>query len=533
MTLSGEPLGKTTVRLSMASPAPSLLTNYAATTDAEGNFVFEEIEPADYFLSAERTGYLRVSYAAKGPNQPAPPLTLNAGEKKTGVVLKVTPQSLVAGKVTDEDGDPFPGPFVQLYRATFQNGQRQLQPIAGSRTLADGTFLIASLAAGKYYLSATQNWSRSTPAGRRELPGRKGSQDDYAITYFPSALDSARATPIELTAGFEARGIEIRMRKTRMYRIAGRVVPPKGSPSEGVVLSLNSALQPGGSVLGTHDTLIHDRDGRFEFHHLLPGSYVIATQSGSQVHPLDGGPPQPAIGRVMVTVTNEDLDNVVLTLGPGAEISGQFQWDGAAQPTGTRRPSLDLLPMQGFEDVRSLPQADAGGTFVLKNVAPNRYTLIPENLPDGWYVKHIRFEGRDLPDWQLDLTAGSGGKLEIIVSAGAAQITGVVRGEKGEVVRNPLLTLWQVGDPRPSPRGYFPIVKTHADGSFTIPNLAPGDCRVAAWEHLDFAAPLDPEFRERFDSKSVAIKLEENSTRHVDLTRISFETVEADVAKIR
>src|SRR6202043_3283986 len=92
----------------------------------------------------------------------------------------------------------------------------------GSQVQADGTFVIGSLAAGRYYLSATDN--RGNYMDDAERPGRKGPEEGYVTTYFPNAIDAAAAAPIEIAAGAELRGIEIRLRKARVFRIRGKVV---------------------------------------------------------------------------------------------------------------------------------------------------------------------------------------------------------------------------------------------------------------------------------------------------------------------
>ena len=110
---SGAPLKKASVWLEAFSAtrgvngAPTVAAP-ATTTDAEGRFSLEGIEPGSYLLLAQRIGYLDQGYGAPAPQLVGPPLNLNAGETLRDVTFKLTPQSLLYGKVVDEDGDPMP-----------------------------------------------------------------------------------------------------------------------------------------------------------------------------------------------------------------------------------------------------------------------------------------------------------------------------------------------------------------------------------------------------------------------------------------
>ena len=61
LSLSGEPLRKATLHL---RAAPGSSANYSVSSDATGKFVFDDIEPGRYSLSAERTGYVPQFFGA-------------------------------------------------------------------------------------------------------------------------------------------------------------------------------------------------------------------------------------------------------------------------------------------------------------------------------------------------------------------------------------------------------------------------------------------------------------------------------------
>src|SRR4051812_9255184 len=95
---TGAPLKKASVWLEAFSATrgvngqPSVALP-ATTTDAEGRFTLDGIEPGSYFLLAQRIGYLDQGYGAAGPQLVGPPIDLTAGQTMSDVTLKLTPQS--------------------------------------------------------------------------------------------------------------------------------------------------------------------------------------------------------------------------------------------------------------------------------------------------------------------------------------------------------------------------------------------------------------------------------------------------------
>jgi hypothetical protein len=260
------------------------------------------------------------------------------------------------------------------------------------------------------------------------------------------------------------------------------------------------------------------------------------------------------LGRMAVTVGNEDVENLVMTLGPGVEISGQFTLDGvgplnadaraklasasntssATTPSGAGRlPAIQLVPAEGISFNSPNNQSKEDGSFLMKSISPERYRMTPTGLPEGCYVKQIRFGGQDVTHSLLDLTASSSGQLEILLSPNAAQISGTVRNEKGEVAKDVAVTVWQPVDGQPGVQEFLRTLRTDQNGSFKATSLPPGDYRVIAWEQVEPGMANDPDFRTKFESKAAAVKLQENSRETIEPKLLPFDVIEAEAAKIR
>jgi hypothetical protein len=480
-----------------------MMSSYSCTTDNDGGFVFEDVDAARYTLSAERNGFVRATYGAKGQESQSSQLVLNAGQRMTGVVLKMTPQAMIGGKVTDEDGDALPNAQVQLYRMAWSQGRRQLQPINSSSTLPDGTFLMANLVAGKYYLGATN--TQAMRQGGRDRPGRKGPQEDYVTTYYPSALDSAQAAPIEVTAGIDVRGIEIRMRKTRVFRIVGRAMHSSGASTQGVQLMLQPLASGNMFGMGRAQSVVRDPSGSVRIQSHSSRILRAADPGEAVVVPVLRGPGRPKRShartnahqcrragskrrRDRARTRRRSQRSVRPRRCRSAQRDARAKLAGAAATTtpannspagrggpsgGGRLPMIQLMVAEGANLGQSNSQAKDDGSFAMKNVQPDRYRLSAGGLPEGCYTKQIRFGGQDVTRGIVDLTSGAGGQIEIVISPKAAQVSGVVRNAKGETAKDTMLTLWQSSDETGAPE-FIRSFRTDESGNFRFASLAPG-----------------------------------------------------------
>src|SRR5262249_40854600 len=82
---TGEPVSKAVVTLTRID---SQRRAYTATTGVDGKFAFDDVDPAQYRLDANRTGYVRSEHGARYPNRFGSPITLAAGQRMADVVVQ-------------------------------------------------------------------------------------------------------------------------------------------------------------------------------------------------------------------------------------------------------------------------------------------------------------------------------------------------------------------------------------------------------------------------------------------------------------
>lgn len=510
---TGAPLKKAAVWVEAFSPtrgvngAPAV-SGPATITDAEGRFLLDNIDPGSYLLSARRTGYLDQGFGAEEPEVVGQPLKLAPGDTLDDITLKLTPQSLLYGKVVDEDGDPVPDAEVMVYKMSYAGGRKQFANVTATVSQADGSVVAGHLRPGRYYLCAFIRRGEQDPDAR----------DVYVPTYYPSTADAAEAAPVEVNAGAEVRGLAIRLLRSRVFHIRGKVAAAApDAPRRQVSLTLvpreNSLVEPERISAST------TRDGRFEFHGVLPGSYRIETDRSEAV--ITGGEQtgeEALFGRAIVGVGDSDVEDVTVLLSKGVEISGAIA--GAA---GSPKPrSVALVTTSG----PLYAKVDAEGGFRFHNVPPDRYELAVSGLPEGAYVNSVSFAGQDVTNQTLDLTGGAGGRLEITLASDGGEVTGVARNAQGGPMPGALVQIWPAGGETAR------SVKADETGAFRFHNLPPAAYRVAAWEDLDDDLAAYPAFRARFQAQAMPVEITPKAHERVEVTAISRAAAAAEAARL-
>ncbi|HTS48407.1 MAG TPA: carboxypeptidase-like regulatory domain-containing protein [Bryobacteraceae bacterium] len=498
---AGEPLRRVTLQLNPLPAGEASATNgpvssYAAETDAAGNFAFDDVLPGRYTLMAERTGYLPASYASAR----SPVLTILPGEKMADVTLQMIPQSILAGRVVDDEGEPLSGATVTVTSSRqFNSGA-----VPSETTNADGVFAIGNLLPGRYVISAAARPNTGAPVKSSSTERPKS----LVTTYYPDATDPGAATPVEVAAGAQVRGLEIRLQKISLFKLSGKVVnAATGEPASVESLSLirENTGAPGLSARSTGVSAA----GEFSFDGVLPGDYFL------EAKPVAEPAGHPLVGWQTISLGNEDLDRVVVEMKPAVEVTGKIIVEGKPPSSW---PQITFTPAEGLNYLDS-PVIDVDGHFSLIGLEPAPYRVTIGPVAPPMFIKSVRFNGHDI-DSEIDLASGPSASLDIVISDRASSsISGVVIDSAGPV--GPNVTV--VAAPRRFQGRRIRILLTETDqnGRFSFSNLPAGDYFLAAMETAfqngnGVGLPLMPELLEKIgtpvtvnddDSASVELRL--------------------------
>ena len=522
---NGEAIPRASLRLE--GPEEDERPELTALSDDEGRFRFDHVPPGrDYFLTARRPGFVDARYGARSATGPGTPLTMERGAVVNDIVIAMTPQGVIRGRVASPSGDPLMGSTVMALQPVYERGERRISMAARAVTNDQGEYRIANLAPGEYYIGA---FDRRVP---NVAPGRP--PEGYAVTYHPNGTDVRDAAPLRITGGAEFRSIDVRLRQTRVYAIRGKVVDASGAPANGTLLAVQRVDDPiadgvvtnarsGGALQPTAAP-----NATFEFRGLTPGTYFIQTLPGVRLN-RDVTPP--LVARVEVTITDQDVSGAVLLAGAGASVSGSVTMESGG--IGALFPQGSLLAV-GLEEVAPLAlntpdeeQISTDGTFRIAGAALTRHYLRVTGLPDNLYLKSARFNGADVTHAPIDLSSGAGGVLEIVLSPKAAGITGIVRDADGRALGAAQVTLWPaMPDPGSATRG-IRAATSDQNGAFEFHGLAPGDYFLAAWEDADPGLLEYHPFLMLLKSPAAALTLGENAHTALEAPLIRLEKIRA------
>jgi hypothetical protein len=330
----------------------------------------------------------------------------------------------------------------------------------------------------------------------------------YVPTYFPGVTDAASAAPVTVTAGQQLSGIDIQLRKGRVFQVSGVV---GNAPSSTRVQVMLQSQRPQSGAFGfAFGQGTVKPDGSFSLPSVQPGSYDAIAMS------VGAGRPE-FIGRTPVTVGNSNVDNVVIQAGSPLEVTGRVVWDGEAQGQPKLTGQVMLQPAQRVPMFSQPAPIQDDGTFKISGVVRDKAFVQVFGLPPNSYVKSVMAGNVDVTESGLDLSsAETAPVLEIRVSSKSAAVEGVVRDGDKPAAGAVVMLL-----PQPFVAERVPMLRrstsTDQNGRFTLSGVAPGEYRVYAWDTYPSINEMDAEQLKSFEKFAATVKLKEESREQVEL----------------
>lgn len=445
---TGEPISRATVTLTRVGPqgprggAPQGQTGqrgqapqqqpqvFTATTDDQGKFRITDVDEGPYRIVAARNGFARQEYGQRSFNRPGTVMNVRAGQQVTDVSFRLTAASTVSGRVLDSLGEPQPGVTVQVLRSTYDaTGKRTLQPAGSARTNDLGEYRMYWINPGRYLVSA--NAARSTleliTAGASQAAAQSQNPAQAQQAAQAAAMFGGGANPNEVSDS----GL-------------GLTYYP-GTPDASRALAVD--LQPGEEIRGIDFTLLRTQRVRI---------------SGRVVDTTTGLPPQNAA--VSVSSRDATASSPLDALLGGADPTGANRYNPATGEFVVANVASGAYWLQVISQGASTPTPapDAPATTqealnVLNSINSARIpidvynadvTNLTLNVGPGMIVSgHVQIEGGQ-PANAADLQRIG---IQLQSSSGGGNILALIQGG---------------------------IVRTAADGTFSIPRITPGDYRL-------------------------------------------------------
>ncbi|HEX4230167.1 MAG TPA: hypothetical protein VHZ07_15945 [Bryobacteraceae bacterium] len=471
--ITGEPLRKVTIRLILSrASAPG----YLGVTDAEGHFHLEGIAAGNYDLTGESTGYLRSEYGARRAGGPGTILNLKPSDKLSDVRVKLVRCSVIAGKITDDHGEPIRNALVVTVSPGWLWGQRTYDQSDGVWTNDRGEYRITDLKPGRYYLCAGKSSG--------SFVEKQGGQEMQVLaTCYPDSRSPDGATQIEVQTGQDALGLDIRMPVGPVFHIRGKLEMSASDRQQR--LSLDAHLHNFGNGISSLDGSVDDQHGTFDFSGATPGDYDIDWIS--EDHQV--------VARRSVTVKSSDVNGIILSLPKRFEITGVVRSSTGDEPLFQLGVTAHDLNSPGSEPYWG--KVDPDGVFKIENVWPGKYVFGVSFENPGEYVKSIQYGGREILGQAIALTDAAA-QIEVLMGTDARWVDGSVQPTDSNADTGGLQVVLVSETTRLDDQSLL-LAKTDQDGHFSFKDVPPGryyafavaDVDPGLLENRDLVAQLE------------------------------------------
>src|ERR1017187_4302126 len=494
-SVTGESIGHALVRIAGSSQR-------TVFSDGEGHFQVEGRTAGRVIVTAQKPGYFSQQEFRGSPNK-----LVNVGPSTDSVVVKLTPQSAISGRVTDATGQPIEHVPVHLTAKAVRDGRKRWEARGQQQTDEDGRYRFANLMPGTYYLAAGPGRDET-----RILPGAERPKTGYPSIYYPGGPDLASAAPIQLAAGQHAEA-DFSATAGPVYQVSGSVTGY--APQQGVGFQF---LSPSGDDLSL-PTKFNMETGRFDVDSVPPGSYVVKAFS-------QAGPDQPLRGEAHLNVAAANVENLHIILGPAMSIPVVVRMESRASsnqgsaaegmqavPIAVRLISSDQTTPESYSTaVRGSPGANS---VVLQNVEPGKYSV--DLIPHGaWYVQSAKYGQTNLlHDDLVVASAGQSYPMEIVLRDDGASLTGTVQTSEGPYAEATVVVV-----PEPASKVAAKVAYSFAQNGFTFNGLAPGEYLVYAFDYTEGIEYSNPDALQTYASQAAHVTLSPNQKTQVALDLI-------------
>jgi Carboxypeptidase regulatory-like domain len=458
-------------------------TYYSTTSDAQGRFRFEHVEPADYFASYSAPGYLETD--GFRPPPAAIHIQVTAGRGPIQLDAHMLPTGRLSGRVIDPRGHPVPrakvmvsGPGVGM----------------GADTDAEGKFALNRFGLpGAYTISAAPPPDLKSPDPEPD----SGVVLGWTRTWYPGVAVAEAAQKLVMGPGGEIENIEIKLLTARAYSVRGVLLNLDGKPAGNVEIHLDGAPQPGLRAQSK-------ADGTFEFPVVVPGQWRLSAELGQ----LKAGQ--------WVDMADRDRENLKLQLSAPFTVSIRlaFEVPKDAQPPKSA-PFLERADR--FHGLPRGPLAfgrqETGSIVSIHPVFPDAYFLVA-NAPPGYYLEAVRLGDTALTSLVVDLSEGAP-PITVAYKADGGSVRGTVEncGFGGVIlVAQDPAGRWR-GSPRPA--------RCDANGRYDISSVRPGEYYVVATTADPYTAFWNSEWDESMVNQAARVTVRPGESSDADLRAIS------------
>ena len=420
-----------------------------ALTDGDGSYEINGLAPGDYRVTAEKPGFSFEMFSETANYESATPVTVTANADTPNVNFTLDEAGTISGTVYEADGTT-PIPDANIWANADGGGGN------GAETNPDGTYVIESLAAGGYTVSA--------------------SKDGYATEFFLETQRYSSATPVIVVAGADTPNVDFTLELPGS--ISGIVYEADGvTPIAEAIVRANATAGCCGRGAVTA------ADGMYTIEGLTPGSYVVNARGDGFAREFYQETPNYDSSTPVAVAAGTNVPDIDFTLDPGGSVSGTvLHAVGGAPVEGAYMFVMPAAqPWPPMDDNLISGSSAADGTYTIGGVPLGDWVVIAWASSQGLVLQFHDHtldpasstpvtvtEGADSAGIDFDLVEGGSISGTVTDATGTTPIEGILiiaETEPGEL--------------------FLGFGESEPDGTYSIMGLPAGDYILTALDEED------------------------------------------------
>ncbi len=526
-----QPIARARVAISPVTQRDSFTT---MITGEDGLFSFAGLKAGKYTLSAQAYGY--VFQAFNQHDQYASSIVVGENANSSGLIFRLDKENTIDGTITDEAGEPVRNAQITLYQTGIAGGSQGARARTHGSTNDLGNYHLGHLPAGDYIISVeamvwyaqrTQHrvvytftdssqrfsFSRNVFGGTAVGTNPASSQPEtpnpldvaYPLTFFPGVTEPGSAHIIHLT-----RGEKYVADLTLQPRPALHLKFPAAGPPESPASYRLERKMLDGATQGVMAEITNLPSGEVEIEGVAPGQYTLITELHRSAEPGSQkvASTDTTSARTINAVANDLIDEEKMMSFAAVKAKLLFE-PGVAV---ANRSYLMLYDFKTRKNFFELIPADGEIEFK-QTVPPGNYEL-SINGNGSSFIRSIMATGAKVYGRTVMIRGTVPVKLEITISKGQGQITGVALRDG-----QPLAGVMIVAVPSDPAHNQvlFRRDQSDSDGTFTLPNVVPGNYTLLAIENGWDLQWLKPEVLKPYLARGEAVQVQQNGKYELKL----------------
>lgn len=530
---TGRPLRRARVMVS----GPELGREGRSTsTSLDGRYEITGLPAGRYTIRVTRSGYLPLQYGQRRPLEPGKPLQLTDKQVIDRVDFSMPRSSVISGQITDELADPVADVQVFAMRSTYFQGRRRMIAVGPpARTDDAGEYRLTGLSPGSYFVMAAlrETWTVTENGIERTL--------GYAPTYAPGTASLADARRVTVAVGQSAGNNNFALMPGVAASVSGTAADSLGRPLVGrniMVMQEFGGPAFGMMMLGGNATTAGD--GTFTVRNVSPGSYKLVAQTTRDTQTARGTVLE--VATQLVIVDGADVTNLSLTTSMGWSLEGTVVTDTGSVPdtspgrfgVAARLVDPDTGAGPGGAPPPPPPPGAPGSGAVPDSGRVRedwRFSVpavfgaarVRAIVPEGWTVKAILHDGRDIADMPVEMKSGetmSG--VQVIVSNRVTTISGQMLDDKGApLVDGTVIVFPDDASKWSDDSRWVRAVRPDQQGRYQIQGLPPGDYLAVALDYVEDGAWNEAEYLDSIRRLGQRLTLSDAESRSLTLKPVT------------